>query len=135
VNLKSLQSLARSLPAATQDIKWQDHLVFSVGKKMFASFHEPKCLPLGFKCSDLDFDRLVKRKGIIPAPYAARFGWVSIQEPKALPQREAQALIKKSYELVLAGLPKKLRAAIDGPDSQQPTGKKPRRTPRARPAR
>ena len=38
--------------------------------------------------------------------------WISIQEPKALAQPEAQALIKKSYDLVRACLPKKLQAAI-----------------------
>jgi predicted DNA-binding protein (MmcQ/YjbR family) len=114
MNLQSLQSFCRALPGATEDIKWGDHLVFSVGQKMFASFYNDRGLPFAFKCSDDDFDRLTALRGIIPAPYAARFSWVSVREPTALSQSEAQSLLRASYDLVLAALPKRTRDSIAG---------------------
>ena len=114
MNARALQDNCRSLPGATEDIKWGADLVFSVGGKMFAGFQADGGLPLGFPCSDEDFDALTERPGIIPAPYAARFGWVSVQKAGALPQAEAKALLKKGYGLVVAKLPKGKREAISG---------------------
>lgn len=111
---KKLQAFCRTLPGATEDIKWGDNLVFSVGGKMFAGFHVDEGIPVGFKCSDEDFEALTEgaRKGIIPAPYAARFGWVSVTAVRAMPQAEAQRRIRASYELVLAKLPRATRDRI-----------------------
>jgi predicted DNA-binding protein (MmcQ/YjbR family) len=114
---RTLQDYCRSLPGATQDIKWTDHLVFSVGGKMFAAFHaaeEGGGLPLGFKCDDIQFERLTRKKGIIPAPYAARFGWVSIRERSALTDAAARKLILASNRLVVEKLPRAVRAKVAG---------------------
>ena len=41
------------LPHATEDIKWETNLVFSVGEKMFAIVAlEPRRFWISFKCSD-----------------------------------------------------------------------------------
>lgn len=85
---------------------------------MFAACHEadgggPE-LPLGFKCSDEDFERLTEKKGIIPAPYAARFGWVSVREASSLSQKEAERLVLEAYRLVMEKLPRKVRDGIRG---------------------
>jgi predicted DNA-binding protein (MmcQ/YjbR family) len=128
MNARALQDYCRSLPGATEDIKWGADLVFSVGGKMFAGFHADGGLPLGFPCSDEDFDALTARAGIIPAPYAARFGWVSVQTAGALRQAEAKALLKKAYGLVLAKLPKGKREAIAG-GAAAPSGAKARPAP------
>ena len=61
MNARALQDYCRSLPGATEDIKWGADLVFSVGGKMFAGFHADGGLPLGFPCSDEDFDALTAR--------------------------------------------------------------------------
>jgi predicted DNA-binding protein (MmcQ/YjbR family) len=60
-----------------------------------------------------EFDAITSIDGIRPAPYAARFHWVSIDDPKALPEDEALGLIRGSYDLVKAKLSKKLKAQID----------------------
>ena len=109
-----LKDFCRSLPGATEDIKWGDDHVFSVGAKMFAAFDVDGESRYGFKCDDEDFDRLTEREGVIPAPYAARFGWVSVRERGALTRVEARAQIRKSYELVFAKLPKRVRDDITG---------------------
>jgi len=58
MNAKTLQAYCRSLPGATEDIKWGNDLVFSVGGKMFAGFDtEAEGLGgVGFPRSDDDFD-------------------------------------------------------------------------------
>jgi predicted DNA-binding protein (MmcQ/YjbR family) len=112
VNVAALQQFCRSLPGATESIKWEDNLVFSVGGKMFAAFHAEDGVPVGFPCSDEEFDRLTDLPGIIPAPYAARFGWVSVRKKGALPQAEAKSLMKAAHALVLAKLPKRVQQRI-----------------------
>ena len=39
----------RGLPGATEDVKWEKDLVFSVGAKMFVVFGLPENEPVGFK--------------------------------------------------------------------------------------
>ena len=45
-------------------------------------------------------------------PYAARAKWVALESQDALPAAEIKKLLRKSYELVLAKLPKKTQAAL-----------------------
>lgn len=106
-----LKDFCRSLPGTTEDIKWGDNQVFSVGKKMYAGFDIDSENAFGFKCDD-DFDRLTRIDGIIPAPYAARFGWVSVTRPAVFPKKEWRRLLRKSYDLVVAKLPARTRQAI-----------------------
>ena len=111
----SLKDFCRSLPHTTEDVKWGADHVFSIGGKMYAAFNLDDEKQLGFKCDDEDFDRLTAIEGVIPAPYAARFGWVSIRDRRAIPAAELLALIRKSYDLVFAGLPAKTRRTLGTP--------------------
>lgn len=108
----ALKDHCRSLPGTTEDIKWGDNHVFSVGGKMYAAFNLDDESQYGFKCDDEDFDELTEREGIIPAPYAARFGWVSVREPGSLRAAEARRLIEKSHRLVASKLTKKLQREL-----------------------
>ncbi len=108
-----LARFCRSLPGTTQDVKWVDDLVFSVGGKMYASFHVDDRHRLGFKCTEQDMLRLVQIDGIIPAPYAARFGWVSVLRRGVLGAAELRRLIRKSYGLVVEGLPGRVRRELE----------------------
>lgn len=110
----ALQDFCRALPGTTEDIKWEHDLVFSVGGKMYAAFDVEDADQLGFKCDDMEFERLTRVDGVIPAPYAARFGWVKVTRRGALPAAALRALIRRSHELVLAQLPAKVRAALKG---------------------
>lgn len=110
--MASLKDYCRSLPGTTEDVKWGDDHVFSVGAKMYAAFNLDDEEQYGFKCDEEDFDLLTEREGIIPAPYAARFGWVRVETRGALKVAEARKLIRKSYELVAGKLPKKVQREI-----------------------
>jgi predicted DNA-binding protein (MmcQ/YjbR family) len=111
-----LRALCRSLPGVTEDIKWEDDLIFSIGGKMFAGFDVEDSEYLGFKCDDDDFDDLVERGAkdgsAIPAPYAARFGWVKVRRGGAVSDAELRLLLKKAHSLVAAKLPKRTRLEL-----------------------
>ena len=108
----SLCSACAALPGVTQDVKWGEDLVFSVGSKMFAVTRTDGSNIFSFKVDDDRFLELTDRPGIIPAPYLARAKWVQITDPKALTNAEAIALLERSYQLIFAKLTKKLRQEI-----------------------
>jgi predicted DNA-binding protein (MmcQ/YjbR family) len=115
VRLERLKSHALSLPHATANRQWGDDLVFKIAGRMFfvVSLDGDTAEKVSFKCPPADFRRLTREvDGIIPAPYLARHGWVSVEDLSALPEAELRERIRLSYELVRAKLPKKIQAAL-----------------------
>jgi predicted DNA-binding protein (MmcQ/YjbR family) len=108
----SLPELCRKLPGVTEDVKWGNDLVFSVGGKMFAVFELPDFGSVGFKVEPALFSILTQRTGIIPAPYLAQHSWIKVTPPSALPASELEMLLRESYGLVAGKLPKKTRASL-----------------------
>jgi len=90
----------RSLPGATEDIKWGHDLIFSVRGKMFAGFQLPDGEPLGFKVEPPVFEAMVGKNGVIPAPYMAKHSWISVTDRKKLPEAKLKALLSESHRLV-----------------------------------
>jgi predicted DNA-binding protein (MmcQ/YjbR family) len=107
--IEVIRRMCRALPGSTEDVKWGADLVFSVGGKMFTVVCLDPPHTVAFKCTPDAFAELVERDGIIPAPYLARAMWVQERAADVLERRELQELIKASYELVVAGLPKSKR--------------------------
>lgn len=108
----ALVGFCRALPGATEDVKWGDHLVFSVGEKMFAVFDVADAEPITLKVSPAVFPILIREEGISPAPYLARASWVRLENTRVLPLGEIQALLRESHELVAAKLSKRLRREL-----------------------
>jgi predicted DNA-binding protein (MmcQ/YjbR family) len=127
--MRSLTAHCRTLPGVTEDVKWGDDLVFSVGGKMFCIFsiESGKLARLSCKVDDHRFLEYTDRPQFIPAPYLARAHWVSVVERKGLALAELKAMIARSHALVAAKLPKKVRAALSAPRA----GAKPTRAKRA----
>jgi predicted DNA-binding protein (MmcQ/YjbR family) len=101
-----LLDLCRSLPGVTEDVKWDNDLVFSVGGKMFACFELPEARPVSFKVDPDTFDVLTGQPGIRPAPYLAKHGWVSVENDGTLPSEVLEELLEESHALVASTLPK-----------------------------
>lgn len=102
-----------SFPHATENVQWVKDLVFKIGGKMFAvATLEPGELAFSFKCTPEKFAELVESPGIVPAPYLARAHWVAFERPDVLPRNETKQLLRQSYELVRASLPKKTQASF-----------------------
>jgi predicted DNA-binding protein (MmcQ/YjbR family) len=113
-----LRELCLSFAGATEQIQWGYDLVFKVGGKMFAVTPlEPAPVCLSFKASPESFAELTERQNIIPAPYMARAQWVALQTRDALTADELAVLLRESYEMVLAKLPKKTRETISSGES------------------
>jgi predicted DNA-binding protein (MmcQ/YjbR family) len=109
----AVRSFSLSLPHAKESIQWGNDLVMKVGGKMFAVIAlEPSAVWLSFKCTPEDFAELTERTGIIPAPYLAHYHWVALENKEALTTAEVKHHIRRSYELVLEKLPRKVRAAL-----------------------
>ena len=116
MDFEAAKKLCRTFPGATEDVKWENNLVFSVGSKMFA------CTDMGnppegisFKVDDDRFLELTDRPGIVPAPYLARAKWVYVDASARLSDKEAAALLRRAHELIFARLTKKLQREIAGP--------------------
>jgi predicted DNA-binding protein (MmcQ/YjbR family) len=128
-----LRQFCLALPHTTEQIQWQDVLVFKVGAiaapksrsrkaaakqkglkknstpagKMFATAAlEAHGQWLALKCTPEEFAELTERRGIIPAPYLARASWIAIESETTLRRSEVETLLRRSHELVFAKLPK-----------------------------
>ncbi len=110
-----LRKLCLLFPGTTEQIQWGYDLVFKVGGKMYAVTPlEPAPVCLSFKASPEKFAELTERQNIVPAPYLARAQWVALQARDALTREELAGLLRESYEMILAKLPKKMQEAISG---------------------
>jgi len=110
MTLETVRAICLALPGVTEDVKWGDDLVFSVGGKMFVAMDLSPPHSLAFKCAPEMFHELVERDGIVPAPYLARAMWVQEQELGfALDRTELEELVRSAYALVVAKLPRSRR--------------------------
>jgi len=107
-----LFEVCRQLPGVTEDVKWGNDLVFSVGGKMFAAFELPAGEPIGLKVEPALFSVLVQQPGITPAPYMARHFWVKLETRRAMPRGALEELLREAHAIVAAKLPKKVRASL-----------------------
>lgn len=108
-----LREFCLSLPHTTEQVQWEDSLVFKVGGKMYAvASLEPRAHWLSFKASEEDFAELIERPGMIPAPYLARAHWVALESESGFSRPELQQLLTRAHTLVLAKLPKKTQQAL-----------------------
>lgn len=107
-----LVRLCRSLAGATEDVKWGDNLIFSVGGKMFAGFDLPDLQPLSFKVDPVAFHALVAGPAFAPAPYMARHHWVTVADRDAVPLAMLEELLTEAHSLVASKLSRKARQAL-----------------------
>lgn len=114
MRLDRLRRFALGLPQTTVVKQWGEHLVFKVAGKMFLiTSEEPNVLDgLTVKCTPDEFDGLTEIDGIMQAPYCAKRHWVRIADPSVLPEKELLNRVHRSYDLVVAKLPKKVQATL-----------------------
>jgi predicted DNA-binding protein (MmcQ/YjbR family) len=114
-----LRKICLPLPGVTEQIQWGNDLLFKVDGKMFAIAPlEPAPVCLTFKCSDESFAELTERPKIIPAPYLARAKWAALESPDAMTRGELSELLRTSYELVFAKLPKRVQEELKSAGSR-----------------
>ncbi|GAB3217651.1 MmcQ/YjbR family DNA-binding protein [Algoriphagus aestuariicola] len=114
MNPSEIRSYCLGLKGVTESIKWDDHLCFSVGDKMFFVLC-PDQVPVtgSFKTTPEHFEGLIARSGLTPAPYLARHKWVYYEGLACLSDEEWKASILESYHLVFEKLPTKTKKQIE----------------------
>jgi len=115
MNETELKALSRDWPGVASAVKRDDDLCFTVAGKMFAVYclHGPHRGRISFKVDAERFLELTDQPGIVPAAYMARAFWVSIAEPDRFARAKIAEFVRRSYELVRAGLSKRLQAGLD----------------------
>ena len=112
MNIEKLRKLCLSFSHATEEVKWGNDLCFCVGKKMFCVTGLSGNFKVCLKVNDVEFAELSASQGIIPAPYLARYNWILVENDSRFSEREWEHYIRQSYELVWAGLPKKVAETL-----------------------
>lgn len=114
MRLPELKAYALALPQTTVVKQWGECLVYKIGGKMFLILSLDAEIIDGvvFKCPPDEFDELTEIDGIIQAPYCAKRHWVQVQDLAALSSAELNQRIRRSYDLVVEKLTKKLRAEL-----------------------
>jgi predicted DNA-binding protein (MmcQ/YjbR family) len=116
-NVDWIRQLCLSLPDTTENMQWGEDLCFKVRGKIFTivDLSQGNLAPVCLKCTPEKFDELLEIEGIAPAPYVGRYKWVLLANSNLLPSRELEALIRRSYDLVVAKAPKKKAARKKAP--------------------
>lgn len=112
--LEWLRDYCMSFPGATEEVQWEDHLLFKIGGKIFviASMNNAAENVMSLKSDQERFEELTEIEGVVPAPYLAKSKWIAIKKNCRLKPAELKALIKTSFELVYNKLPKKIKQSI-----------------------
>ncbi len=115
MQLAGLRLFALSLPHTAPSEQWGG-VAFKVEGKVFLHvvLDGMTIESIVFKCEPGEFDALTEIDGIAQAPYFAKRHWVAMADSGALPAGELHRRIRRSYDLVVAKLPKKVQAALAG---------------------
>jgi predicted DNA-binding protein (MmcQ/YjbR family) len=118
MTIEVLQAICNELPGVTSDIKWEEHLCFNVGHKMFL-ITSPDSFPptASFKVSDEEFEILLSKDGFTPSKHLGRYKWVHLDDINKLSISEWKRLIRQSYQLVFSKLTAKVKKQIDAKNS------------------
>src|SRR6476646_5674370 len=100
MTVEQLRTICLSLPGTTEDIKWENDLVFMVGGKMFCVTSTEPPHNISFKVTDEEFEELSTQQGIIPAPYMARAKWIQVQKHSVLNKKEWEEKLRQAHALV-----------------------------------
>ena len=108
MTIEEIRGFCRSLPKVTEDIKWENHLCFSVGEKMFIILGlDMSPTTASLKVNEEEFELLSAKEGFMPAPYLARYKWIHVDDITRLGKKDWERLIGTAYDLIKNKLPKK----------------------------
>lgn len=120
MNVEQLRAYCLAKAATTESFPFDnDTLVFKVAGKMFALVSLERIPPsVNLKC---DPERAVRLRetyaAVGPGYHMNKRHWNTVMLESDLDADRLRELIDHSYELVVGGLPKKIRAALEAPGS------------------
>jgi len=114
-----LHPFCMSLCGATHVVQWGGSDVYKVGGKVFAiAVTGPdNDVRVTFKASETSFEMLKGEPGMRPAPYLASrgFTWLQWFDERTLDAPALRDYVRQSHAMVMAGLSKKKRLALQAP--------------------
>lgn len=114
MNESELEKFCGVWPGVAAIANHEDEFVLSVAGRAFATLclRGPERGRLSFAVEAGLFVELTSQPGIVPAHYAARPFWITLVEPERFALARLEVLVRRSYELVHAGLSKRQQAAL-----------------------
>ena len=115
VTPEDVHAYCAAKPGAWEDQPWEGDVVFKVGPgergKIFAFFGDGSSIGVKSATTRDEADEWLVRypNDARVSAYIGRSGWNRLNTGGGIPDDELREAIDTSYELVLAGLPKKLR--------------------------
>ncbi|HAI82614.1 MAG TPA: hypothetical protein DCL43_03015 [Chitinophagaceae bacterium] len=107
-----LATICLQLPATVSSIKFEHHIAYTVGGKIFCITDPDMACSVSLKCNPEKFDELTQHNGVTQAPYFARGQWIHIEQLQSFTVREWQLLVTESYQLVVQKLTKSQKLAL-----------------------
>ena len=118
----SIRAFCLSLPMTTEEVQWEEHLLFKIGGKMFAIIQlgGHRC---NFKTTPEKYADFVEMPNIVPSSHNMwKYQWVTTETLTALPDSDFRDALQESYDLVRASLSKKFQTELAA--GRQPEVKK-----------
>jgi predicted DNA-binding protein (MmcQ/YjbR family) len=115
VTYEEFDRFCAALPQATYVEQWGGAHVWKVGGKVFAiGGWEEDGPAFTFKASPIAYELMQAEPGLRPAPYLASRGmkWLQRVDDASLSDEDLKAYLRKSYDLVAAGLTRRLRREL-----------------------
>ena len=114
MHIEALREFCLSLKDAEEKMPFDDHtLVYSVKGKMFCATDVNDYELINVKCKPDEAVLLREQyEDVIPGYYMNKNHWNSIRTNGKIPEKLIKEWIINSYQLVVAGLPKKLREEL-----------------------
>ena len=112
MDIEALRAICMSFPAVTEEIQWEDHLLFKVGGKMFCIGSLDGSKIASFKAADEAFEELITQPGYKPASHLARAKWVQIDGTQVQNPEVWKEHLSSAYWIVRRKLPKKVQATL-----------------------
>lgn len=118
-SVTQIHEFCLALIGATHVVQWGGSDVYKVGGKVFAIAGKDSDgrVWATFKASEMSFEMLKGEPGMRPAPYLASrgFKWLQRFDSQTLDDQALRDYLRQSHALVLAGLSKKKRIALQDP--------------------
>ena len=103
-----------ALPHATYVEQWGGAHVWKIGGKVFAIGGWESEPAFTFKVTPVAYEMMKDAPGLRPAPYLASRGmkWLQRVDDGSLSDDDLKAYLKKSYQLVAAGLTRRVKVEL-----------------------
>lgn len=111
MNIEEFREYCISKKGVSESFPFDDKvLVFKVAGKMFALVDVDEFESFNAKCDPVRAIKLREEyEGINPGYHMSKKHWNTVEADGSVPDELMKELVDHSYELVVAGLPKKLR--------------------------